>query len=124
MATIAPLKGQSRPFLAWIASLVLLPSAAPAKALSMDPWDWIIQHVCADASDRPNGTDPYDGCPAETHERRLKLGDPMPYLRHDQRPPAIPTGSSVMIPIRSLIAISAESFPPTTWTSTITSRTA
>ncbi len=92
MATIAPLKGQSRPFLAWIASLVLLPSAAPAKALSMDPWDWIIQHVCADASDRPIGTDPYDGCPAETHERRLKLGDPMPYLRHDQPAPGHSNG--------------------------------
>ena len=72
--------------------MLLPPSAALAKAHSADPWDWIIQHVCADASDRPVAADPYDGCPAGTHERRLKLGDPMPYLRHDQPRPDLPHG--------------------------------
>jgi len=63
-----------------------------ARAHSTDPWDWIIQHVCADVSDRPVPADPYDGCPSGTHERRLKLGDPMPYLRHDQPGPGHPHG--------------------------------
>ena len=55
-----------------------------ARQHSRDPWDWIIQHVCADNADKPVPADPYDGCPANTHERRLKVGDPMPYFRHDQ----------------------------------------
>ena len=54
-----------------------------AQAHSIDPMDWLIQHVCANAADKPVPADPYDGCPAGTHERRLKIGDPMPYLRHD-----------------------------------------
>lgn len=66
---------------------LLLPSAAESKPHSTDPWDWIIQHVCADSSDQPIPADPYGGCPAGTHERRLKLGDPMPYVRHDQPGP-------------------------------------
>ena len=65
---------------------------AAARAHSTDPWDWILQHVCADASDRPVPADPYDGCPNGTHERPLKLGDPMPYLRHDQPAPGHPDG--------------------------------
>ena len=65
---------------------------AVARGHSTDPWDWIIQHVCADASDRPVPADPYDGCPSGTNERRLKLGDPMPYLRHDQPGPGHPQG--------------------------------
>ena len=81
----------------WIGLFLLLafsafPSPALARAHSADPWDWIIQHVCADASDRPVPADPYNGCPSGTHERRLKLGDPMPYLRHDQPGPGQPHG--------------------------------
>jgi hypothetical protein len=73
--------------------LVLCALAFPGSALaeptaarthSTDPMDWIIQHVCAGAGDEPVSADPYDGCPAGTHERRLKLGDPLPYYRHDQ----------------------------------------
>ena len=79
-------------FIVFVALELLLPSAALAKAHSTDPWDWIIQHVCADASDRPVPADPYDGCPGGTHDRRLKLGDPMPYLRHDQPGPGHPHG--------------------------------
>ena len=77
------------------ASLVapmLMVRPAHAGAHSTDPWDWIIQHVCADASEHPVPVDPYDGCPSGTHERRLKLGDPMPYLRHDQPAPKHPRG--------------------------------
>ena len=65
---------------------------AAARSHSTDPWDWILQHVCADASDRPVPADPYDGCPNGTHERPLKLGDPMPYLRHDQPAAGHPDG--------------------------------
>jgi hypothetical protein len=85
-----------RPFGGWVGLFMLMAwsgsaSAAP-KAHSTDPWDWIIQHVCADGSDRPVPADPYDGYPSGTHERRLKLGDLMPYLRHDQPAPAHPDG--------------------------------
>ncbi len=57
---------------------------AASRQHSTDPLDWIIQHVCADGADKPVPADPYDGCPAGTHERRLKVGEPLPYLRHDQ----------------------------------------
>ena len=55
----------------WIGLFLLLafsafPSPALARAHATDPWDWIIQHVCADASDRPVPADPYDGCPPGT----------------------------------------------------------
>jgi hypothetical protein len=63
-------------------ALLLVAGTTPALAHSSDPWDWLIQHVCADTADRPVPADPYDGCPSGTHERRLKLGDPLPYLRH------------------------------------------
>jgi hypothetical protein len=46
--------------------------------------DWLIQHVCVNASDQPIAVDPYGGCPAGSRQRRLGLHDPMPYLRHDQ----------------------------------------
>ncbi len=90
-----------------IAAWLFLASPAHAKAHSTDPWDWIIQHVCADSSDRPVPADPYDGCPSGTHESRLKLGDPMPYLKHDQPGPNHPKAFSDTIPIPWLIAISA-----------------
>ena len=71
-------------FLTAFGSLALA-AAEPtaAREHSTDPMDWLIQHICADAADKPVPADPYDGCPAGTHERRLKIGDPMPYLRHD-----------------------------------------
>jgi len=49
--------------------------------------DWLIQHVCVDSDDRPIAMDPYMGCPANSKERRLKIGDLMPYMRHDQPAP-------------------------------------
>jgi hypothetical protein len=58
-------------------------ASGETRAHSTDPLDWMIQHVCADSADKPVPADPYDGCPDGTHERRLKIGDPMPYLRHD-----------------------------------------
>ena len=71
-------------FLTAFGSLALA-AAEPtaAREHSTDPMDWLIQHICADTADKPVPADPYDGCPAGTHERRLKIGDPMPYLRHD-----------------------------------------
>ena len=64
---------------------IALASVEPAAAqTSTDPWDWIIQHICANATNKPVGADPYYGCPAGTTNRRLQLGDPMPYERHDQ----------------------------------------
>jgi hypothetical protein len=68
-------------------TFVVLPLTAAepdvAREHSTDPMDWLIQHVCADGADKPVSADPYDGCPAGAHERRLKIGDPMPYVRHD-----------------------------------------
>lgn len=55
-----------------------------AGAHSIDPMDWLVQHICADASDRPTPVDPYGGCPAGTRERRLDVNDPLPYYRHDE----------------------------------------
>ncbi len=46
--------------------------------------DWLIQHVCADAHDKPAPVDPYAGCPAGTQERRLKINETPPYYRHDE----------------------------------------
>jgi hypothetical protein len=63
----------------------MLDIPAEARPHSLDPLDWIIQHVCAaDLTDAPVSADPYDGCPSGSHERRMKVGDPMPYYRHDQ----------------------------------------
>jgi hypothetical protein len=58
--------------------------SALANPHSVDPMDWLIQHICVGSTDRPIAADPYYGCPAGSRERRLGLRDPMPYLRHDQ----------------------------------------
>ncbi|MGH7046426.1 MAG: hypothetical protein ACREE2_08555 [Stellaceae bacterium] len=62
-------------------------AAAAARTHSTDPMDWLIQHVCANAANQPIAVDPYGGCPAGSHERRLGLADPLPYFRHDQPGP-------------------------------------
>ena len=85
-----------RKFVSVVAASLLAPALmawpGDGRTHSADPWDWVIQHVCADVSDHPVPADPYDGCPSGTQERRLKLGDPMPYLRHDQPNPGHPHG--------------------------------
>lgn len=74
-----------RRVLAGVAVLLLLAAgSASARPRSTDPMDWLIEHVCTDAADQPIAVDPYAGCPAGSRERRLRLHDPMPYLRHDQ----------------------------------------
>jgi len=75
-----------------ITGCLMLPSvtaglAEAARIHSTDPMDWLIQHVCANAADQPIAVDPYGGCPAGSHERRLRLADPLPYFRHDQPGP-------------------------------------
>src|SRR5208337_669203 len=55
-----------------------------ARAHSTDAMDWLIQHVCADASDKAAPVDPYGGCPAGTSERCLKINEALPYYRHDE----------------------------------------
>ncbi len=47
--------------------------------LSSSYKDWLVRKVCADSSDRPVPTDPYDGCPSGTTMRQQKMGDPLPY---------------------------------------------
>src|SRR5690349_4779884 len=65
--------------------MLLLPSgSASARPHSVDPMDWLIQHICANSGNRPIAADPYNGCGAGSFERRLRVNDPMPYLRHDQ----------------------------------------
>ena len=46
--------------------------------------DYLIQDVCAGADDVALPVDPYDGCPAGAQRRDLKLGEALPYHRHDQ----------------------------------------
>jgi hypothetical protein len=72
------------------ALLAAEPSAA--RAHSTDAMDWLIQHVCADASDKAAPVDPYGGCPAGTHERRLNINEPMPYYRYDEGDRGHPLG--------------------------------
>jgi hypothetical protein len=72
-----------------VATVMVLSIAAPsqfanARVHSTDPLDWMIQHVCVDMTHHPVAADPYFGCPAGATERRLKVDDLMPYLRHDQ----------------------------------------
>ncbi len=80
-------------FIAHPFSLAVLgaePSAA--RAHSTDAMDWLIQHVCADKEDNLVSVDPYGGRPAGTHERRLALGEDLPYYGHDQPEPGHPLG--------------------------------
>jgi hypothetical protein len=51
---------------------------------SVDPMDWLIQHIYADSANRPIAVDPYESCGVGSVERRLQLDDPMPYLCRDQ----------------------------------------
>jgi hypothetical protein len=76
----------------WLPALADSAPPDAARVHSTDPMDWIIQHACADASNRVVAADPYYQCPAGTKERRLHVGDPLPYLRHDQPRPNRPHG--------------------------------
>ena len=76
--------------LAALALLAAQPGAA--RSHSTDPMDWIIQHVCADASDKPTPVDPYGGCPPGTRDRRLNINEPMPYYRYDKGDRGHPLG--------------------------------
>lgn len=67
---------------AWMAA-----EPSVARAHSADAMDWLVQHVCVDASDKPTPVDPYEGCPPGTRERRLDINEPMPYYRHDKPEP-------------------------------------
>ena len=79
--------------LSTLAALALLAvEPAAARAHSTDPMDWIIQHVCADASDKPTPVDPYGGCPPGTRDRRLNINEPMPYYRYDKGDRGHPLG--------------------------------
>ena len=71
----------------------LIPVEPAAAQTSTAPWDWIIQHICADASNRPVAVDPYGGCPAGTQDRRLGLQDSLPYWKHDQPTAKSPNGT-------------------------------
>lgn len=55
-------------------------------------YDWLIKDVCADASNTPVPTDPYYGCPAGTTERDIQVGEPLPYINHDQPQAGHPDG--------------------------------
>lgn len=68
----------------FVAFALVAAEPSPARAHSADPMDWIIQHVCADASDKAVPVDPYGGCFRGTHERRLNINEPLPYYRHDE----------------------------------------
>lgn len=54
--------------------------------------DLLIQDVCVAADGRLLADDPYDGCPAGATQRDLRVGEPLPYHRHDQPGPGAPLG--------------------------------
>lgn len=65
-----------------------LPASLRADAVA----DLLTQDVCVRADGVPLPTDPYDGCPAGATARDLRIGDPLPYHRHDQPGPGAPLG--------------------------------
>jgi hypothetical protein len=72
----------------WIAS-----SSNSVIAATLPPeYDWLLKNVCADASNRLVAADPYYGCPAGTTERDIQIGEPLPYLNHDQPQAGHPDG--------------------------------
>ena len=88
-------RAAKRIFLGLLGLLVagLIPVEPAAAQTSTAPWDWIIQHICADASNRPVAVDPYGGCPAGTQDRRLGLQNSLPYWKHDQPTAKSPNGT-------------------------------
>ena len=55
-------------------------------------YDWLLKDVCADATNTPVAADPYYGCPAGTTERDIQVGEPLPYINHDQPQVGHPDG--------------------------------
>ena len=56
-------------------------SAAPSVS------DYLIQDVCVATDGSLLADDPWDGCPAGAVARDLRVGEPLPYHRHDQPGP-------------------------------------
>lgn len=54
--------------------------------------DYLIQDVCARPGGAPLAVDPFDGCPAGSSRRDLRMGEALPYHRHDQPDGANPQG--------------------------------
>ena len=74
-------------------SLWIGPSSNSAISATLPPeYDWLLKNVCADASNRPVAADPYYGCPAGTTERDIQIGEPPPYVNHDQPQAGHPDG--------------------------------
>ena len=66
--------------------LVYLPTAA-AAGLSLgdiDTLDYLVQDVCASASPSAPFADPGVGCPAGSTRRDLRVGESLPYHKHDR----------------------------------------
>lgn len=68
---------------------VSAPTDAPA-APSVS--DYLIQDVCVATDGSLLADDPWDGCPAGAVARDLRVGEPLPYHRHDQPGPGAPRG--------------------------------
>jgi hypothetical protein len=73
-------------FIIW---LFLGVSVLPTKA--EDPQDYLIQKVCIDGRGNVLLADPYDP-PTGSHLRNLRVGEPLPYYKHDQPAPGHPYG--------------------------------
>jgi hypothetical protein len=54
--------------------------------------DLLIQDVCATPDGRLLPDDPYDPCPPGSARRDLRVGEALPYHRHDQPGPGAPLG--------------------------------
>jgi hypothetical protein len=74
---------------------VSAPDAAPVDVTPPTPAtldDYLIQDVCVTAEGALLSDDPWDGCPAGAVARDLRVGEALPYHRHDQPGPGAPLG--------------------------------
>ncbi len=56
----------------------------PQPPSPSDPLNWLVEHICVGTFGNILSVDPYPSCPPGSRERRLTVGDPLPYFRHDQ----------------------------------------
>lgn len=67
-----------------VADAAIAPDLAAGPDMASVPFeDYLIQDVC-EGGNGLLSDDPYDGCPQGSAQRNLRVGDPLPYHRHDQ----------------------------------------
>lgn len=74
-------RGWSSGLTACLAALAL---AVPARGHAVEAFDYLLQKVCVDGSDQALAVDPYNP-PEGSRLRALRVGEALPYFKHDQR---------------------------------------